>query len=330
MNEPTVSVALCTCNGERFLGDQLDSLSRQSHLPSELIACDDRSADSTLPILEGYARSAPFSVRVIRNSERLGVASNFGKALAACSGEYIALCDQDDVWKPDKLERLAAKAIELKQSGNKGPYFIHSDLELVDAELNTLGSSYLEHQGLKLPQSRQYRTLLVQNYIPGCSTLFSRELLDVALPIPGEAVMHDWWLALIASITGSLACDPARTVLYRQHGGNQLGSQPRFSGRTARQILTVKPALDVIRHNFSSGARQAIAVDARLRACNIEVPGEVSAYVNALAKSRLKILGSLLSGRIGRSNQLRNLALLLAVLLLDMESLNLRQPDPQH
>lgn len=317
MTDRRVSIALCTWNGERFLAAQLDSLCQQTLVPYELIACDDGSSDSTLLILQDYATTAPFSITILRNTQHLGVIGNFARALGACSGEYIALCDQDDVWTPDKLERLTGRAIQLERSGCAAPYLVHSDLELADAELRGLGISYLEHQGLKLPESGQYRTLLVQNYIPGCSMLFSRDLLDLALPVPGEAVMHDWWLALLASAAGSLDFEPSRTVLYRQHSGNQLGSAPRLSRKTAGQVLAIKPALDVIRNNFRNTARQAIAAERRLRSCNIEIPEEFSAYVQALGASRLKTLKALLAGRIGRANRLRNLTLFLAVMLPD-------------
>lgn len=102
-SEATVSVAMATYNGERFLQEQLDSLSRQTLLPFELVVCDDGSADGTIEILRQFAASAPFQVRIYQNDARLGSGFNFLNALSRCAGDLVAFCDQDDVWKESKL-----------------------------------------------------------------------------------------------------------------------------------------------------------------------------------------------------------------------------------
>ena len=98
-----ISVALCTCNGARFLSEQLVSLAEQTLRPIELVVCDDASDDGTWQLLEEFQRSAPFPVRLYRNVRRLGIAQNFEQAMLLCEGDVIALCDQDDVWLPEKL-----------------------------------------------------------------------------------------------------------------------------------------------------------------------------------------------------------------------------------
>jgi glycosyltransferase involved in cell wall biosynthesis len=101
-----ISIAMATYNGSRFIRQQLDSFSRQSLLPSELIVCDDGSDDSTLSILSDFSRSAPFRVEIVRNSERLGHTANFLQAAHMCQGDLIAFSDQDDEWLPQKLSRI--------------------------------------------------------------------------------------------------------------------------------------------------------------------------------------------------------------------------------
>src|SRR5664280_13480 len=101
-----ISIAMATYNGERFIREQLDSLARQTYLPCELIVSDDGSTDRTLEIVEDFAKSAPFSVRAYRNEQNLGYADNFLKAASLCDGEWIAFCDQDDVWFDNKLARV--------------------------------------------------------------------------------------------------------------------------------------------------------------------------------------------------------------------------------
>src|SRR6266851_3311364 len=100
-----ISIAMCTYNGERFLQQQLDSIAQQTLLPAELVVCDDGSTDRTIEILEDFASSAPFAVRIHRNETNLGYRANFMKCAMFCSGDFIAFCDQDDVWRPDKLAR---------------------------------------------------------------------------------------------------------------------------------------------------------------------------------------------------------------------------------
>src|SRR5258708_1747298 len=101
-----VSVALCTYNGARFLREQLESIAAQTHIPAELVACDDASTDDSFSILESFAKSAVFPVRLVRNEIRVGSTKNFEQAIGLCTGEIIALCDQDDVWLPEKLARI--------------------------------------------------------------------------------------------------------------------------------------------------------------------------------------------------------------------------------
>ena len=321
MNETKISIALCTYNGERYLGDLLNSIRSQTAEPLELVVCDDCSTDSTLQLLNDFKRTAPFNVNILVNTKRLGVIHNFERALSACIGEYIALCDQDDVWKPNKLEKLVTLVRQMEVETGHGPYFVHTDVDLVDSELNKMGVSFLEHQGLKPADRNHYKTLVVQNYIPGCSALFSRDLLEHALPIPEAAVMHDWWLALIASIAGMIRYDPSRTVLYRQHEDNQLGSESRFSMGTFRKLVAIKPALDIIEENFTASAKQAIAATTRLSANNVAIPDSISSYIDSLKTSKLKSLIIVITGKIGRANFLRNATLLAAIVLYDRKSL---------
>lgn len=108
----TISVAMCTYNGARFLPEQLRSILAQTRLPDEMVVCDDGSTDATMEVLEAFAATAPFPVRVERNEVNLQYTGNFLKAASLCHGTYVAFCDQDDVWHPDKLETVAARIEE--------------------------------------------------------------------------------------------------------------------------------------------------------------------------------------------------------------------------
>ncbi len=315
-----ISIALCTYNGERYLAELLQSLASQRLRPWELVVCDDCSTDSTLSILEEFGRSAPFRVSITSNTENLGVIKNFEKAFSLCTGDYIAPCDQDDVWLPEKLEKLAACLQGCSGENNDSPVLVHANLELVDDNLESTGKSYLQHQGLKLTHADQYRTLLVQNYIPGCSMLFSTDLLSRALPIPDSAVMHDWWLALIASLTGKICFEPSTTVLYRQHKGNLVGSQSRFSPGTAWSAMLLLPALKTIGRNHRAASAQALAAGRRLHNNGIDIPADAAGYIASLSKSRFSTLAALAGGKVSRANTLRNLTMLLAVMICSRET----------
>ena len=106
--QPSLSIALCTCNGERYIEPLLASLARQTVLPNELVIGDDASDDTTLSILRHFAQSAPFPVRIVAPRERLGHASNFLATARDCAGEWIAFADQDDVWFDTKLAEAQA------------------------------------------------------------------------------------------------------------------------------------------------------------------------------------------------------------------------------
>jgi hypothetical protein len=137
----------------------------------------------------------------------------------------VALADQDDVWLPHKLEASLALLKQLESfQGEQTSLLVHSDLELVDGDGTLLGCTYLQRQRLD-PMLTAPEHLVLTNVVTGCTVLLNRALLKQALPIPAEALMHDWWLALVASRFGEIAFLPDPTVQYRQHGANVLGAQ---------------------------------------------------------------------------------------------------------
>ena len=112
----SLSVALASYNGERYIAEQLDSIARQTRLPDELIISDDASTDSTPAIVHEFAQRVPFPVRFLQH-ERLGSTGNFELAIAACQGDIIFLCDQDDVWYPNKIEVIEAVFVNRPEAG---------------------------------------------------------------------------------------------------------------------------------------------------------------------------------------------------------------------
>lgn len=230
------SIALATCNGALHLPALLDSLAAQRRQPHELVAYDDASEDGTLPILESFAARAPFSVRLLRNPQRLGVEGNFSQAIAACGGDCIALADQDDVWRPDKLARLA-QALEVP-----GAVAAFSDAEVVDAALVPLGYTmwqrvrFTPREQARLAQGEEFAALLKHRIVTGATLAFRVSLRDTALPIP-IGWPHDAWLALMAAARGRLVAVREPLIDYRQHENNVVGGQKKPLWQDAQDAL---------------------------------------------------------------------------------------------
>ncbi len=122
-----ISVALCTYNGERFLQKQLDSIANQTRLPDEMVVCDDRSTDRTVAMVREFQASASWPVRVFENEHNLGSAANFERAIGLCSGDLIALSDQDDIWYPNRLARSEQELTAHAEAG-----LVFSDADVID------------------------------------------------------------------------------------------------------------------------------------------------------------------------------------------------------
>jgi glycosyltransferase involved in cell wall biosynthesis len=216
----TISIAMGTFNGARFLAEQLDSILAQTRLPDELVVCDDRSSDGTPEILARFAQSAPFAVRVHRNESQLGWLANFLQASSKCDGDLIAFCDQDDVWLPEKLSRCEAIL-----ASADGPSLVMHAAEVVDEKLNPTGTLH--------PNIRQQQRLRPRDYPtfvggPGFAMCFERRLLDYLRepPLPPATALeygHDTLLVLLAGADNGLLLLDQPLALYRRHGGNVSG-----------------------------------------------------------------------------------------------------------
>lgn len=233
VTEP-IYVLLATYNGGAFLREQLDSLIAQTEPGWHLLVRDDGSSDRTAEIVAAYAAKDPRITMLPGSRANQGTAANFASLLQTAAergADYVLLMDQDDVWLADKIERqMALMKSEEGRLGPSVPILVHSDLELVDRECRTIHPSFMAFQRIHNEQAEPLRTLLVQNYVTGCTVLLNRALLQAALPIPSEAMMHDWWLALIAATVGVIRYDPEPTVRYRQHPGNQVGAKGLMRG----------------------------------------------------------------------------------------------------
>lgn len=221
-----ISVAMTTYNGASYLGEQLDSIFAQDRLPDELIVCDDRSSDATPDILREYAARAPFPMQVVVNEERLGSTKNFEKAIGLCSGELIALSDQDDVWRPHKLAVLE-QAFEADPA--LGVVLTNADLINKDGAplRGDLWSRCRLTRGRQavFNTSRRYDLLLGLPVATGATMAFRSSFRPLLLPIPtgSPTFIHDRWIAIVIAAVAGLAIIPDKLIAYRLHPQQQLG-----------------------------------------------------------------------------------------------------------
>jgi glycosyltransferase involved in cell wall biosynthesis len=222
----TFSVAMCTYNGAAFVAEQLESVAGQTRPPDELVVCDDRSTDATRDIVEGFAARAPFPVRLFVNEENLGSTRNFGRAVALCAGQLVALCDQDDAWLPEKLERLEARFAARPSVG-----FVFTDAELADERLRPTGRRLWESIGFGEREQRLVRRgraldlLLAGSHVTGATMAFRARFKEIILDIPADLpVIHDGWIALVLAAASDADFIAEPLVRYRQHPGQQIGA----------------------------------------------------------------------------------------------------------
>jgi rhamnosyltransferase len=228
-----IVILLGTYNGARFIVDQIKSIQGQSIRNWSLLIRDDGSDDETLDLIADMAKQDE-RIRSIKNGhERLGIVGNFGELLRIAHAEganYILFSDQDDVWISNKIEEQLAALRRLEaRYGEHTAILVYSDLEVVDEQLRRIHPSFMSYQGLSHESHDPLRVLLTQNFVTGCATAMNRPLLNLAVPLPTDVIMHDWWLALCAATCGQLAYLPKALVRYRQHGANQLGAEGLFT-----------------------------------------------------------------------------------------------------
>ena len=216
-----INVLLSTYNGNGYLKQQLASLQNQTYKNFNIIARDDGSIDNSLGILNSS------NIEVIVSNKNLGSSNSFSALLEyslKSDSEYFMFCDQDDVWKEEKIEKTLIKMKELESKFGDIPLLVHTDLEVVDEDLRTIDKSFWHFEQIN-PNMNAFNRLLMQNTITGCTLMINKKLAQLAMPIPSDAIMHDWWLGLVASKFGKIGFVDEPLIKYRQHGANSIGAK---------------------------------------------------------------------------------------------------------
>ena len=229
-----IDILLAAYNGEKYIQEQMASIEAQTCTDWNLLICDDVSDDETAALAAAAAQRFNESHRgddcrkiTVRVNKKAwgGAAKNFMHMLSMAGADYVMFCDQDDYWKPDKVEKTLKrmKAME-KKYGAQTPLLVYTDLTVADESLHTIAPSFIKY--MNVPPKIALPRLLLQNGVTGCTVMMNRALytlVNQAKEAEGIA-MHDHFAALTACVFGKISFLPQATILYRQHGGNAVGA----------------------------------------------------------------------------------------------------------
>ena len=245
-----IEVLLASYNGAAYIREQIDSILAQTYENWHLTGSDDGSTDATPEILEDYARRFPDKITRVFSGRRFGNArDHFFWLMAQCEAEYMHFADQDDVWHPEKV-RIMQQALEQAEAqyGAQTPLLVFTDQAVVDEDLKPLAPSLMKMQQ-QSPEKTDYRNILFQNIVTGCTSAINRSLANLAGQCSDttQVIMHDWWLALVAARFGKLVYLDLPTLDYRQHGDNSVGAK---NVRSLSYIAGKFRRLSELRHFF--------------------------------------------------------------------------------
>jgi glycosyltransferase involved in cell wall biosynthesis len=220
-----ISVALCTFNGFKYLTKQIDSiLNQQGVVPDEIIICDDISLDDTLKILTEYKTLYPNIFKIYVNEINLGSTKNFEKAISLCSGDFIFLSDQDDIWDENKIEKTLAV---FKKNPNAEGVFSNAQLidnkDKVFTELSLWKTIFFLENELNKPIDLLDIITKNGNIVTGATLCIKKQVKNYVLPLPIDVVLHDEWIATILAINQTLYYSTEKLISYRIHSNQQIG-----------------------------------------------------------------------------------------------------------
>lgn len=213
-SEDSVSIALAVYNGEKFLPQLLASLESQTIKPSELIVLDDCSTDNSLEVIQSFRLS--FKKTIFSNERNEGPVFTFKKLAGLCKGNFIAFCDQDDIWLPQKIEH---SLLAIKKIDSNIPAIAFSDLSVIDEEDKLIHKSFFELRSSS-PKKFSLPDLLFENIVTGCASIINKAMANKLANMPLNILMHDHWMALIGYSFGKYVFINEPLVLYRAHGTN--------------------------------------------------------------------------------------------------------------
>lgn len=249
--ENQVHIVMATYNGEKYVREQMDSLLSQTHKQLTIEVCDDGSTDGTVAIIREYM-AKDTRVKLHVNTQNCGYVKNFLTGIKRCQAPYVMLCDQDDIWREDKVAQTLRVMKEAEKEMSGKPVLVFTDAECFDSDTKrTLGFFHeTSHLDVKKVDTAH---LFMENKCIGCTMMMNRAVLPYLEELPEEIRVHDWWLALICSHFGTIRYVPQATLRYRQHEGNQIGGSS-FGGYLKKRLAHIREQRQALLLTYRQGA----------------------------------------------------------------------------
>ena len=228
ITDNTVAICMATFNGEKYIQEQIESIVNQTYSDWVLFIRDDGSKDDTLRICREYADLFTGKINILDDENLKGGSSkdNFAAILKWVTNNYsfnyFMFSDQDDVWLKDKIA-ISIERMHQVESEKSGPILIHTDLKVVDKDLNLICNSFFRYRSIDASIISLNR-LLIQNNVTGCTMLWNDKLNALFDLSNDHIAMHDWWITLVAACFGTISLIESQTILYRQHEKNVVGA----------------------------------------------------------------------------------------------------------
>ena len=244
-----VHIVMATYNGAKFLSEQMDSLLQQTYQNITIEVCDDGSTDETCEIVERY-RQQDARIILHKNEKNLGYVLNFMEGIRRSDADYIMLCDQDDMWNRDKVEKTL-QHMKQEETLTEGPVLVFADAMNYNSDTGEKMGRFHENSHLDVKKVDTAH-LFMENKCIGCTIMLNRKIQSYLTELPSEIRVHDWWLALICSHFGRISYVDEPMLLYRQHGGNMIGGSS-FGDYFKSRIGAIEKQREALRKTFSQG-----------------------------------------------------------------------------
>lgn len=215
---------MSTYNGTRWMDEQIESFVGQTYADWRLVVRDDGSSDDTVCKLYQWKERLGDKIDIIEG-KNVGVIKSFEMLLAQCKAEYAMYSDQDDYWKPEKIEVTMNRMKEEEKNHPDKPVVVFTSVDLVDSQLKSLGQTYFQQNKLDFPFAKRFNNVCVCCPAAGCTMMINRKARELVLPFSEHALMHDWWIIARVAKEGILSVVETPTMLYRQHGNNVCGAR---------------------------------------------------------------------------------------------------------
>lgn len=246
-----VHIVLATYNGERFLREQMDSVLAQTYENITVEVCDDGSTDGTVAMIREYVAQDD-RVKLHVNPQNLGYVKNFLEGVKRCQAPYVMLCDQDDIWQSDKVEKTLRAMQEAEKNMVQKPVLIFTDAVNFNSETGEELGFFHETSHLDVKKVDTAH-LFMENKCIGCTMMMNRAITPYLEELPEEIRVHDWWLALICSHFGAIQYVPEATLCYRQHEGNQIGGSS-YTGYLKKRLAHIREQRKALLQTYRQGA----------------------------------------------------------------------------